>query len=219
MGRKHRSDHEIINEALNLDGDPDKVRRFYDRWAGDYDTDVGGNSYAGPRVSAGLLDKHVGLLAPKNRAELKILDAGCGTGLAGRELKTIGYRRIMGFDLSPEMAARAHATGHYEEAIGDVDMMKAEEHYDAGAFDGVVCVGVFTLGHVPPEALRVLVRLLRPGGLLVVSTRTEYYDETDYARVADDLIKNGSMRLIEAIESAHYVDGSRSHFFAYQSAG
>ena len=219
MGRKHRSDHEIINEALNLDGDPDKVRRFYDRWAGDYDSDVGGHDYAGPRVAAELLDRHFGLLAPKDRAGLVVLDAGCGTGLAGTELHALGYRHIQGYDLSPQMAARAEATGHYDQVIGDVDMMRAEDHYDAGAFDAITCVGVFTLGHVPPEALHVLVRLLRPGGLVVVSTRTEYFDETDYAQVAADMIGSGAMRLVEAIESAHYVDGSKSHFFAYQKAG
>ena len=72
---------------------------------------------------------------------------------------------------------------------------------------------------MPPEALNVLVRLARTGGLLVVSTRTEYYQETDYARVAEDLVQAGRMHVVEGIESAHYLDGSTSHFFAYQIDG
>lgn len=216
MSKQKRSHHEIVDAALNLDGDPDRVRRFYDDWAENYDKDVAGFSYVGPRVVAGLVEKHAGLLEPVDKADLSLLDAGCGTGLAGRELHELGYRHIQGFDLSSEMVTHAAAGGHYEGLIGDVDIMKAGQHYEAGAFDIVVCVGVFTLGHVPPRALEVLVRLSRPGGLLVISTRTEYYQETDYPQVARTLIEGGVMRLIEGIESAHYLDGSSSHFWVYQ---
>lgn len=216
---KKRSHHEIVDAALNLDGDPEKIRKFYDDWADHYDQDVEGFSYVGPRVAAGLVEKHVGLLEVTNPADLKVLDAGCGTGLAGKELHDLGYRQIQGFDLSSEMVVHAAQSGHYVGAIGDVDIMKAEDFFEQASFNIVLCVGVFTLGHVPPEALNVLVRLTRPGGLLVVSTRTEYYQETDYAKVADKLIQDGKMRQVEGIESAHYLDGSTSHFFAYQVAG
>lgn len=216
MSKKHRSDHEIVDEALNLDGDPEKVRRFYDDWAANYDKDVADIAYVGPRVAAELLEKHLGLVGRKTRDEVKILDAGCGTGLAGKELHAAGFRQIEGFDLSAEMAERAAGSGFYRNVTGDVDIMKAEDHFDPEAFDVVVCVGVFTLGHIPPEALEVLVRLVRPGGILFVSTRTEYYDETDYPKVAKSLIDSGRMRIAEGIERAHYLDGSTSHFWVYQ---
>ena len=215
---KKRSHHEIVDAALNLDGDPEKIRKFYDDWADHYDQDVTGFSYVGPRVAAGLVEKHVGLLQAAKPLDLKVLDAGCGTGLAGKEMHDLGYRQVHGFDLSSEMAGHASESGHYVSAIGDVDIMKAEQYFEGASFDIVLCVGVFTLGHVPPEALSVLVRLVRPGGLLVVSTRTEYYQETDYAKIAENLITEGKMRQVEGIESAHYLDGSTSHFFAYQIA-
>ena len=216
MSKQKRSHHDIVDAALSLDGDPDKVRRFYDDWADRYDEDVAGFSYVGPRLVAGLVEKHAGLLEPVGKADLSLLDAGCGTGLAGKELHDLGFRHIQGFDLSSEMVAHAAASDHYESVIGGVDIMKAGQHYEAGTFDIVVCVGVFTLGHVPPQALEMLVRLMRPGGLLAVSTRTEYYQETDYPQVARRLIEGGTMRLVEGIESAHYLDGSRSHFWVYQ---
>ena len=216
MSKKHRSDHEVVDEALNLDGDPEKIRRFYDDWADRYDKDVADIAYVGPRVVAELVEKHLGLLGGGAREEVHILDAGCGTGLAGKELHNAGFRQMRGFDLSAEMAERAADTGSYSSVTGDVDIMKAEDHFDSGSFDIIVCVGVFTLGHVPPEALEVLVRLVKPGGLLFVSTRTEYYDETDYPKVADGLVQSSRMRLVEGLERAHYLDGSTSHFWAYQ---
>lgn len=216
MSRKSRSDKEIVEAALNLDGDPEKVALFYDQWAENYEKDVGDIDYAGPRIVAELVDKHTGMLGQHERADLEVLDAGCGTGLSGKEIHALGFTRVHGFDISSEMAARAAAGGHYLSAEGGVDMMKADRLFEAGSFDIVVSVGVFTLGHVPPEALEILTRLVRPGGLVVLSTRTEYYDETNYRQVADSLIKAGRMRLVEQLERAHYVKGDSSHFWVYQ---
>ncbi|MCP4316007.1 MAG: methyltransferase domain-containing protein [Hyphomicrobiales bacterium] len=219
MSKKSRSISEIVNTALNLDGSPEKVARFYDQWAENYDKDVGDIDYVGPRIVAELLDKHTGLLGQHDRSDLNVLDAGCGTGLSGRAIHDIGFTRIYGFDISSEMAARAAGGGHYQSAEGGVDMMKADTHFKAGSFDIIVSVGVFTLGHVPPEALEILARLGRPGGLLALSTRVEYYDETNYQQVVDSLIESGRMRLVEQLERAHYLKGGSSHFWVFQISG
>lgn len=216
MSRKSRSDNEAVEAALNLDGSPEKVARFYDQWAESYDRDVGDIDYVGPRIVAELVGKHAGLLGQHQWADLEVLDAGCGTGLSGKEIHDIGFTRIHGFDISGEMAARAAAGGHYLSAEGGVDMMKADRHFEAGSFDIIISVGVFTLGHVPPEALEILTRLVRPDGILALSTRTEYYNETNYQKVSESLIEEGRMRLVEQLERAHYVKGDSSHFWVYQ---
>ena len=48
------SKNEAIDAALHLDGDPQKVRAFYDEWAKNYDIDTTGSGYSGPRIAAKL---------------------------------------------------------------------------------------------------------------------------------------------------------------------
>ncbi|MEX3008630.1 class I SAM-dependent methyltransferase [Hoeflea sp. TYP-13] len=216
MSKKHRSEHKIVDDALNLDGQPEHVQQFYDDWAENYEKDVDDIAYAGPSIISGLVDKHAVHFGQQDRANLRVLDAGCGTGLAGKELHGNGFREIHGFDLSPEMAARAASSGFYQSAAGGIDLMKAEDHFEGESFDIIVSVGVFTLGHVPPEALEVLARLVRPGGLLVLSTRIEYYDETNYRQVAAGLIERGQMRLVDQLEHANYTSDGSGHFWVYQ---
>jgi hypothetical protein len=45
-------------------------------------------------------------------------------------------------------------------------------------YDGVVSSGTFLQGHVGPEALPELCRVLRPGGFMVFSMRPNYFDAT-----------------------------------------
>ncbi|WP_419912136.1 class I SAM-dependent DNA methyltransferase [Hoeflea sp.] len=216
MSRKSRSNHEIVDEALNLDGNPENIRRFYDGWADKYDEDVVDIAYSGPDTIAGLMDKHADQLGASGRDTLRILDAGCGTGLSGEALYRRGFRDIHGFDLSPEMAERAAKRDCYTRAVGGVDMMKAADRFEPGSYDAAISVGVFTLGHVPPEALGVLVKLVRPGGLVALSTRIQYFEESNYRQVVRDLTEAGRIRLLDQIEDANYTSDGAGHFWAYQ---
>ncbi len=205
--------NEAIDAALKLDGDPDKVRAFYEDWAQRYDIDTSSVDYNAPAISARLLQQY--LAATDGR----LLDAGCGTGLVGVELGNLGYHDIDGFDLSDSMAQRALATGAYRQVKGGIDMMQATQSYAAEAYDAVLSVGVFTLGHVPPEALLVLLSLTRPGGLLVVSTRTHYYDQTDFQQRVDELLADGRIELLKLLEDAPYNKDGAAHYWVFNKTG
>ncbi len=217
MTKKPTSDHSVINDALNLDGSPEAVRRYYDNWAENYDRDMQSFGYLGPRFMADLFDRHSGR-SDGDRPSMRILDAGCGTGLLGEELSQLDYPPIDGFDLSPEMARQAADRSGYGQVLGDIDIMSADNAFEPGSYDAVLCAGVFTLGHVAPDALNVLLRLASPDGLVVISTRSQYYDTTDYRQVAGALIDAGHMSLVEAVTDSSYIDGSTSHFWVYRKA-
>ena len=117
------------------------------------------------------------------------------------------------------MARRALATGAYRQVKGGIDMMQATQSYAAEAYDAVLSVGVFTLGHVPPEALLVLLSLTRPGGLLVVSTRTHYYDQTDFQQRVDELLADGRIELLKLLEDAPYNKDGAAHYWVFNKTG
>jgi SAM-dependent methyltransferase len=206
------STNESIDAALRLDGDPQTVKQFYADWAQNYDRDTSESVYTGPAIATQLLSQHLPDL------DAPILDAGCGTGLVGVELKTQGYRLVDGFDLSPEMADLAAATAAYRHVIGNIDMMRAQEDYPRRDYAALLSVGVFTLGHVPPQALAVLLELVRPGGLMLISTRSQYYDQTDFQSQVDTLLANASLTQVQTIWDAPYNHDGDAHYWLFRKA-
>ena len=70
----------------------DEVMKYYDEWGegNKYDQDMVDWNYTGPKETSEVFAKH-----QKNK-DIKIYDAGCGTGLVGVELKKYGFSRILG---------------------------------------------------------------------------------------------------------------------------
>ena len=213
MSDEKISNNEAIDAALHLDGDPQNVKQFYEDWAKNYNLDTTSSDYIGPAISAKLLSQYL------SAKDSKLLDAGCGTGLVGIELKALGYDRVDGFDLSDSMAEQAIATGAYQQVLGGIDMMRAAEDYADANYAAILSVGVFTLGHVPPEALIVLLQLASPGGFLLISTRTHYYDQTNFQLVMDDLVDSGQLELLQVIRDAPYNNDGDGHYWVMQKAG
>jgi SAM-dependent methyltransferase len=139
--------------------------QFFDRWASegldyvrsskDYDADAA-RWYRAPGIMAGRLRPW---LSPGSR----VLDVGCGTGLAGENLISAGHR-VSGVDLSAAMAEKARLRGYREVRIGDATAIDWPE-----AFDCVLCVGV--IGDWIPAAslLPGLARALAAGGIIAVT--------------------------------------------------
>jgi 2-polyprenyl-6-hydroxyphenyl methylase / 3-demethylubiquinone-9 3-methyltransferase len=116
--------------------------------------------------------KHFGRGAPGlNCLEgLSILDIGCGGGLVSEPLARLGGR-VTAIDPAPEniAAARVHAQGQRLEI--DYRAIRAEDLVaERATFDVVVCLEV--VEHVPDVGafLKVIGQLVRPGGILILST-------------------------------------------------
>lgn len=98
-----------------------------------------------------------------------ILDVGCGRGEFARRLASELEAEVIGLDASPEMVKAACAAG-VDAELGDVRAMP----YRSGTFDCVVANWV--LYHVNPvdDALREIIRVLKPDGCLVAATTSDY---------------------------------------------
>lgn len=100
------------------------------------------------------------------------LDAGCGTGTLSRWLAACGCR-VVGVDASPGMIAAAkHLTESYGhsgrlrfERIDTVERLGMQD----SSFDGLLCSSVLEYVTNPAACLTEFARVLKPGGLLLVS--------------------------------------------------
>ncbi len=104
------------------------------------------------------------------------------------------------------------------QVVGDIDMMRALDEYPYCDYEALLSIGVFTLGHVPPQALAVLLRLLRAGGLLLVSTRSHYFEQTDYQQYVDALLDGGEMSQLQVIRDAPYNHDGDAHYWVFRKA-
>lgn len=156
----HDNDH---LDAVYAAKDPGEIARLYDGWANSYDTDMARAGYRHPAIATALLARHL----PAGAAP--VLDAGAGTGLAGEWLGILGYPHVEALDISEGMLAVARSKGIYRALhVGRLggDLPVPAEH-----FEGVLCAGVLTTGHVGAEALPGLLAATRPGGVLVLTVK------------------------------------------------
>lgn len=101
---------------------------------------------------------------------LALLDFGCGDGAFSFELARRGAR-VSGIDLAPEAIAFAQAE-HGRRGTGAQFYIEScyETHFAAASFDGVISTDVIEHVQEPQRFLAEIARVLRPGGLAVIST-------------------------------------------------
>jgi ubiquinone/menaquinone biosynthesis C-methylase UbiE len=167
------SENPLLTRAYALAGDRDEIRAVYADWAESYDNDtLVGMGYVAPKIAAETLASEI-------TSSDRILDAGCGTGLVGKELHARCEPTIDGIDLSSDMLKQARSKGVYN-ALATADLTRKLD-IDDDAYDGVISVGVFTSGHVGPEAMNELVRVIKPGAPAVVTVHEKVWDKHGYA--------------------------------------
>lgn len=175
---------------IHIPKDNRELQERYDGWAQGYERDMQEfYGYILPRRGAELLAKHL-----TDRKSL-ILEAGTGTGLVGLFLSEYGYSNLVGIDLSPGMLEEARAKKVY----GELHCMTLGEalEFPSHRFDAVVSIGVLTPGHAPASALDELVRVTRPGGIILFSMRQDTYEKWGFEAKQEALIAADRWRLLE----------------------
>lgn len=163
---------------------PDRahLEKIYDDWAASYDTDLQQVGYLHLPVIVGLMCRHV-----QDKSGI-ILDAGVGTGMIGEVLALLGFLNLWGIDMSEGMLAKARTRGCY------ADLRKAvlgeSLNLPFNHFDGVVSTGTFTKGHAPASALKDLVQVLKPGGVLMFTVGVSIWDADGFSHVIEGLLRD-----------------------------
>jgi len=113
----------------------------------------------------------LGAFAERVAGRGPVLDAGCGEGRIAAHLAALGVD-VRGIDLSPAMVANARAGHpHLRFDIGSITALPFEDERYVGV------LAWYSLIHVPPAELpgvvAELVRVLQPGGCLLVAFQTD----------------------------------------------
>ena len=186
MEESHRRVQWVYGSTTNQE-----LEERYDQWATEYDKDLDEVfAWNAPQTGADVLAR----LVPNTSA---VLDAGAGTGLAGKCLADAGFTNLAAMDLSQGMLDEARRKNVYN----SFHQMTLGETlgFETGQFDAVISIGVFTLGHAPINSFDELVRVTKPGGYVVFSLRTDMVDN-GYQAYFDKLDAAGKWKLAEVSE-------------------
>ena len=172
----------------------EELLKYYQDWTDNnqYNKDMVDWNYTAPKETVSILKKYV---FNKNS---KILDAGCGTGLVGIELKKYGYSNIEGVDFSQNMLNLVPQSIYKK--IEKINLNKALKFKD-NIYDVIMCVGAFTYGHVKPQALDELIRITKNKGFICFTINEGIYEEYGFDNKIKELSNNKSWDVKEFFKS------------------
>ena len=172
----------------------DEVMKYYDEWGkkNKYDKDMEDWNYTGPKETSKIFNKY------SSNKDIKIYDAGCGTGLVGVELKKYGFSNFYGADLSQKLLDLV-PKGLYQ-TLDKVDLNKSINKND-NSYDAVMCVGTFTFGHVKPQALDEFIRITKNKGLICFTINEGIHKEYGFDKKIKQLNNDNLWKEVEFFKS------------------
>lgn len=178
-----------LHDVYSASGNPERIRSLYNDWAKSYDSDMLAVGYVHPAVLAGMACRHIRDLATP------ILDAGAGTGLIGNLLHILGFTHLIGIDMSEGMLERAGTRGVYHE-LKRATLGEPLDFAD-NAVGAVVSTGTFTTGHAPASAWEELLRIVRPGGILMSTFATTIWEANGFRAAIEALMNSNLLAEVE----------------------
>ena len=138
------------------------MRELFDGFAEEFDTKLARLDYKAPSLVCGALERVLG----PSRRDLRILDAGCGTGLCAPLLRPLASE-LIGIDLSAGMLTKAQQRGGYDRL--EQAELTAYLRSNTGRLDVVTCVDTLCYFGALGEAFTAARQALAPRGLLAFS--------------------------------------------------
>ena len=177
----------------------DKVLKYYDDWTknAQFNQDMIDWDYTAPVNTVQLIDKYI------HDKNIKILDAGCGSGLAGIELKKRGFTNIYGVDFSQSMLNLI--PNNIYQTVELIDLNEPLK-YDDNDFGAIICVGAFTYGHVKAHALDEFIRVTNKNGYICFTINEGIYTEYKFDKKINELSQNKSWEVLNLSKSSYIVN-------------
>jgi predicted TPR repeat methyltransferase len=191
-------DQELLRRAYGLRSDAESLALYRD-WASTYDrTMLDGLQYQSPRLVA---ERLAAWMPGRDGA---VLDIGCGTGLAGRELAARGFALIDGVDISPDMMAVAREHGDYRDLV--CADLNARLPLADSAYQGAICCGTFTSGHVRAHCLDEIMRVLAPSAPFAFTVKLEVWESFGFKDKLAHLQASGVLAIVALAPGCLYAN-------------
>jgi len=192
------------DKILRTDGNVSRVgaenAKSYDAWASSYDRELANWGYEAPEQAAGLMKGHL-----KGFETARILDCGCGTGMTGAALREAGAGgELIGFDASRSSLETAREKKIYDR-LEQADLNERLALAD-DSVDGILCIGVLT--YLEEESIfREWLRILRPGGVVVFTSRDDFWHSRGIAAMLERLEAAGRWTALHVSPPMPYLPG------------
>lgn len=193
-----QSDKEMVHSGLSqMTNEFNEIVEYYDNWANDYNQVLADWRYESPERIAEILRE-------KLPSDSLILDAGCGTGLCGKALKSAGFKHIDGIDVSPKSLELAGEMGVYN-TLTEVNLQKIPTSLPENKYDAIACVGVFTYLEDGAGALKEFCRTAKSGSVVALTQRSDLFESRQFAGVLEGLAREGFISDVHVSEGHPYL--------------
>lgn len=139
----------------------------FDAWYRDLETDPYRSTFTYGRMKAErYIEAGMNRMAPGGR----VLDVGCGTGFHVARLRERGFD-VVGIEPGEDLRRRARANNPGAQIEdGDIEALT----FDDASFDGVLAIEVIRHVPHPDKAMAEIGRVLKPGGIAVVTAAPKW---------------------------------------------
>ncbi len=168
-----------------------QLEEYYDEFAKNYEQVSAEFFGRGKLEDEPFLEKIVKYV-PK---DARILDAGAGTGMAGKQLHHLGYHNLAGIDISQGMLAEAQKKNVYTSLMQMI--LGRPLDFPAYFFDAVIASRAVGHGHAPTSCFDELIRITKPRGYIIFTIKSDFYENSDFKEKLAALEASGKWALAE----------------------
>ena len=177
--------------------DNNELAKRYDQWASTYDQDLEQDfDWIGHLRAVQVFIKFV-------TPDSTVIDVGCGTGLAGSELKAQGFTHIDGFDMSQGMLQQAQLLDIYGDL--QINILGETLDYPTASYDAAIATGVFSVGHAPASGWDEVARIVIPEGYFVLTMRPDIFESSGFQSKESALVDSGKWQLMHTTEPEQFL--------------
>ncbi|XP_064108428.1 uncharacterized methyltransferase Sca_1399-like isoform X2 [Macrobrachium nipponense] len=211
-----KTSHEIACRFIVPGNAPDKVIETYSEWAQHYDEICDSLNYIGPKLAA---NEVAARIPQEKRGALKVIDVAAGTGRVGRLLRDKGFSNIDALEPSKGMLDVLKKTGAYTNTYAEF-LGVGQNSVPEDTYDVLVMAGGFAEGHIPVSGIDDMIRITKPGGLVIIAMRKSFLRCEEYKDrlipYMDEMERQGKW-IKEDVEFVHeYVVNENGILFTYK---